>query len=126
MTPSEYQKLCERTESEVAGEAWAFRTAPLIRKLMHGSIGVATESGELLDVIKKHVWYGKPIDLANIEEEIGDMLWYAALLCNALDVNMEDIMKKNINKLRVRYPDKFTEQAANNRDLDSERKVLEQ
>lgn len=62
MTPTEYQLACERTESKPCDEAWVFRTTPLMRRLMHGAIGCGTESGELLDAIKKYIWYGKDLD----------------------------------------------------------------
>ena len=122
MTADEYQSLCERTESSYS----VLHNLDGDRdRLMHGAIGVATEAGELLDAIKKHVWYGKPLDWTNIAEECGDLCWYIALICNAGDFSMAEIMERNIAKLRVRYPEKFTEEAALHRDLDAERKVLE-
>jgi len=93
--------------------------------VLHGAIGIATEGGELLDAVKKHVFYGKPFDHVNAEEELGDVLWYVAIVARRLGVSMDRIMEKNIAKLRKRYPEKFTETAALNRDLDGERKILE-
>lgn len=92
---------------------------------MHCAIGVATESGELMDQFKRHIYYGKPLDVVNIKEELGDKMWYIMNLCRLLDLNLEEIMDININKLRVRFPDKFTNEAALNRNLDAERETLE-
>ena len=88
-------------------------------------MGLCTESGELLDQLKKHIFYGEELDLTNIEEEGGDFAWYLAEIINALDVKFIDMLQKNIDKLRVRYPEKFTEEKALNRDLEKEREILE-
>ena len=110
----------------------ALRTAPAPgarvntdADLLHGAIGVATESGELLDAIKKHIFYGKALDVVNLREEIGDVMWYLAILCRATGTNMSDVASVNIEKLRLRYPDKFDAKQALNRNLKSERKILE-
>lgn len=58
-------------------------------------------------------------------EECGDLLWYMAIMLDAIGVSFEHVMEANDRKLELRYRDKFTNDAANNRDLDAERKVLE-
>lgn len=93
--------------------------------LLHGALGIVTEAAEIADAIKKAIFYGKPLDLINIQEEIGDCFWYLAVLARETGAPFEDIMAQNIAKLRARYPDKFTEEAALNRDLDAERLTLE-
>ena len=93
--------------------------------LLHAIMGLVTESAELLDVLKKRHAYGKPLDLVNLREEAGDVLWYLPLLCRALGVSMNDVAALNIEKLRARYPAKFTTAAALNRNLDAERAILE-
>jgi NTP pyrophosphatase (non-canonical NTP hydrolase) len=107
----------------------ALRTAPKPtapeEDLMHAAAGVCTEGGELMDVFKKFHFYGKPIDWTNVEEEIGDVLWYLALACRASGTTLEAVAEKNIAKLKARYPDKFTNFRAINRDLEAERKILE-
>lgn len=96
-------------------------------RILHGAIGMSTEAGELLDNVKKYVFYGKPIDTVNVQEEIGDTLWYIAIICHELNIkNFDDIMETNIEKLRIRYPEKFKEYDALNRNLGKEREVLEQ
>jgi NTP pyrophosphatase (non-canonical NTP hydrolase) len=108
----------------------ALRTAPKPtapeEDLMHAAAGVCTEGGELMDVFKKFHFYGKPIDWVNVQEEIGDVLWYLALACRASGTSLEVIAEKNIAKLKARYPEKFTNFRAINRDLETERKFLEE
>ncbi len=97
----------------------------LMARLFHYSIGISTESGELQDAIKKTIMYGKELDIVNVKEEISDILWYIAGICRTLDTTFEELMELNINKLKARYGDKFTEHAAKNRDLATERLILE-
>ena len=92
---------------------------------LHMAIGSSTESNELLDVYKKRFAYGKEIDKVNVNEEIFDCFWYLVNLCRMLDIDIEKGLQTNIDKLRVRYPEKFTEENANNRHLDAEREILE-
>lgn len=93
--------------------------------IMHMILGMLTELGELSDGYKKALAYGKPLDLVNIKEEIGDLMWYIANFCNIHDWDLGEILQTNIDKLSARYPKKFTEENALNRNLDKERKILE-
>lgn len=92
--------------------------------VVHAILGKATEAGELLEALKLAI-DGKPIDRTNLMEELGDGQWYDAILANALGFTFEEVQKINIEKLRARFPDKFTEFDAKNRDLSAERKVLD-
>lgn len=94
--------------------------------ILHGALGISTEAGEILDAVKKSIFYGKPFDFVNLQEEIGDCFWYLAILAKEAGMSFEDIMAQNIAKLKDRYPDKFTEEKALNRDLVAERRVLEE
>lgn len=94
-------------------------------RLIHAGLGLATETAEIQDALKKHIFYGKPLDRVNLAEEMGDVFWYLAILADELGVSFEDTMDKNIAKLKKRYGDKFTETAAINRDVAAERKILE-
>ena len=134
MTPNEYQKLAERTSAtsqenvgEVSSQVFKSGINGFNRnlRLLHAGLGMATESGEFLDGLKKHIFYGADLDTVNLEEECGDLLWYIAEALNALGVDMENVMKVNITKLRARYPGKFSPEDALDRDLESEREVLE-
>lgn len=81
-------------------------------QLNHALHGLASEVGEIADAIKKHIVYGQPLDVDNLEEEVGDLLWYIALLCYSNAFSLETVMIRNIVKLAKRYPDKFTPEAA--------------
>ena len=72
--------------------------------LMHAAIGISGEAGELLDAVKKTWVYGKPLDLANVKEEIGDILFYVTAMLNILELNETEIIDENVRKLEARYP----------------------
>jgi len=162
--------------------------------LLHCAAGLRTESGELIDVIKKHIFYGQSLDIVNMKEELGDIMWYIAipvrmfdlnldltmqndgfykkkiknqittkvglmkyflsfdtmihhlsecitinlsksdfnnviedinLICEIYNLNLSEIMDININKLKARFPNNFTQEHALNRDLEKERAILE-
>jgi NTP pyrophosphatase (non-canonical NTP hydrolase) len=93
--------------------------------VLHAAMGLCTESAELLDALKKNMFYGKELDVVNLEEELGDLMWYMAYLLRELDLDFSRILQNNIDKLMIRYPEKFDQAKALDRDLDSERKELE-
>ena len=125
MTPSEYIKNVMVTESVDLQFILARLQDVRVVRLLHAMIGMCTETGEIQDALKKHIFYGKPLDEVNLKEEAGDLLWYVAILLDELGVSFEEVMDKNIAKLRARYGDKFTEAAALSRNLDRERRVLD-
>lgn len=92
---------------------------------IHMVLGMQTEVAELSDVFKKHLAYNKPIDWINVEEEVADTMWYIVNFCRINNIDLEKILQNNIDKLRKRFPDKFTEEAAINRNTDIERIELE-
>lgn len=92
---------------------------------LHMVMGMETEVGEIMDIYKKNLAYNKPIDEVNEKEEIGDLMWYIANHCTNKGWDMGEILQTNINKLKARFPEKFSTDKANNRDLDVERKILE-
>lgn len=94
-------------------------------RMLHGAMGLCTEAGELLDSLKKHLFYGRELDTVNVAEEIGDAQYYMAILCDVLGISFEEIQAVNIKKLRARYPEGFSSERAYNRDLDTERQILE-
>lgn len=133
MTPNKYQQLASRTICP--------QDKPLPRlsalskslegyegvKLLHAVIGLTGEVGELAGAVEKYAYYGQPLDETNIKEELGDILWYVAEACEALDIGMADVMEANIRKLRLRFPDKYTNEDAKeeNRDRQAEAKAIE-
>ena len=78
-----------------------------IERLTTAGVGLAAESGEFLEIVKKMVFQGKPWDEANREHliiELGDVMWYVAQACMALDVSFDDVVARNVEKLKKRYP----------------------
>lgn len=71
--------------------------------LLHGAVGVSGEAGELLDAIKKHWVYNKPLDVNNVLEELGDILFYMEIVKVELGISTLDILEANIAKLTKRY-----------------------
>lgn len=116
MEIQEYQEKSSRTLSILDSN---------ISDNIHMSLGLTTESAEIADVFKKKLAYNKEIDWVNIKEEVGDLMFYVANICNINGWDLRDILDTNIAKLKVRYPDKYTDDKAINRDLLSERKELE-
>jgi NTP pyrophosphatase (non-canonical NTP hydrolase) len=122
MKPSEYISAAYNTNKT----DWSLKDIRANEDLIHGALGACTESAELLDAVKKYLIYDKAVDVVNIKEELGDLAWYMAIICVWGGFDFEDIMEKNIAKLKARYPNRFTNQDALNRDLDKERQILEE
>ena len=76
-------------------------------QLCLSALGLAGESGEVVDQIKKHLFQGHPLDKERLIDELGDLLWYYVLLCHYLDCTLTEIMQTNVHKLLRRYPDGF-------------------
>lgn len=123
MNNKDYIKATKRTDLNDYTDAAmrAFNCA----EMTHYTDGLVTEAGEIKDVFKKHIAYDKPIDWVNIKEELGDLFWYMARICEYRGWSFEEVMQLNIEKLSARYPEKFTNTDATNRDLVKERKILE-
>ena len=83
-----------------------------IERMVHAALGIAGEAGEVVDAVKKHWIYGKPLDVENILEESGDILFYVAALLIENGYTINDAMAHNIEKLAKRYPTGYTDQAA--------------
>lgn len=128
MNAEEYQRLAERTSAtaSLAGqETCRSRIWNREIRLLHGLMGLCTEAGEAQDALKRTIFYGVPLDEVNLAEEVGDLFWYCAEILNTLDVNVEEVMQKNIDKLKERFPESFNSESALNRNLEQERKALE-
>ncbi|ATH07678.1 hypothetical protein BIY24_06880 [Halobacteriovorax marinus] len=125
MNTQEYVKLAIKTESTDFESMNTRLQDDGLKRLLHAGIGLSTEAGEFLDALKKHIFYGKELDRVNLAEEMGDLFWYLAIVADELGVNMDDVMERNIEKLKARYGEKFSEEKAENRDLKNERSILE-
>jgi NTP pyrophosphatase (non-canonical NTP hydrolase) len=98
-----YQQLALRTAKDLE--------TPLA-ELQHALLGLTSETGELADVVKKHVIYGRDLDKENIAEELGDILWYLAIGAESVGTTLEEIANANIAKLKTRYPEKYSDKLA--------------
>lgn len=98
---------------------------PEQKRLLHAALGLVTEAIEFAESVSSHVFDRKPFDPVHAREELGDIFWYSAIPVNLFGWTYEEIMRINIEKLRARYPDKWNQDAALNRDLAVERAVLE-
>tara|TARA_B100001113_G_scaffold333243_1_gene310924 strand:+ start:182 stop:541 length:360 start_codon:yes stop_codon:yes gene_type:complete len=111
------------TESKDS-DAFVYRLQELggdvaIQRLLTAAVGISAEGGEFMEIVKKMIFQGKPPSQDNLEHlkiELGDVMWYVAQACMALDESLEDICDRNIDKLSKRYPDgHFSEYYSENR-----------
>ena len=107
MTVNEYQK-----------QAMASLNRELTRKdiLINSVMGLCGESGEAIDIVKKHLFQGHELDREKLAKELGDIAWYLAEAATALDLPLEEIFQGNIDKLKKRYPQGFDAQRSRNRE----------
>lgn len=89
-------------------------------RVFHALVGIATEATELMEALTQ-----PQLDAFNVLEEFGDLNWYQAIGIDALGGDFGNILRTNIEKLRARYPEKFDNDRAINRDTDAERRILE-
>ena len=78
-----------------------------IERLLTSGVGINAEGGEFLEIIKKMIFQGKPWDEDNKEHliiELGDVMWYVAQACMALEISFDDVIERNVKKLEKRYP----------------------
>lgn len=105
LTGNEYQELASRTIRDDIG---------VEDKIMHALHGMVGEIGELHSIYQKY-YQGHPLDSEHLKKELGDLLWFIAEYCTAYEWNLEDIMQMNIDKLKSRYPEGFSENKSLNR-----------
>jgi NTP pyrophosphatase (non-canonical NTP hydrolase) len=88
-------------------------------RLLTAALGICAEGGEFTEIVKKCVFQGKAMDehtIYHLKREMGDILWYIAQGCIALDTSIEDVLYMNIEKLEARYPDGFESFRSENRE----------
>ena len=106
MTANDYQLAALRT----AG------TTNLKELLTNGVMGLVGESGECVDLVKKHLFQKHTLDREHLAKELGDVAWYLAVTAHAIDFPLERVLQMNVDKLRARYPDGFSEDRSRNRE----------
>lgn len=114
MTFKNYQELAGRTINTDLTENM---------KLAHALYGLSSETGEISGIFQKEL-QGHEVKRDDLEEEIGDLLWFIAELCTVFGFNMGEIAQGNIDKLKKRYPDGFDEDRSVNRELYSKKKFF--
>ena len=127
---TEYLKFTNEVTSNESKDTEAFiirirelQTKGLpIERLLTAAIGINAEGGEFLEIVKKIAFQGKEFNAAEKEHlkvELGDVLWYVAQACIALDLSLDDVIARNISKLAARYPEgHFNSYFSENRRLD--------
>lgn len=125
MNGNEYQELAMRTNDGKSSHRLEKQIKmslnganPLCKDaggLIMGCLGLSGEAGEFTDMIKKWIFHEKPLDVVHAEKELGDIMWYVAMICESFGWKLEDIMQMNVDKLKTRYPDGFNVDHANNR-----------
>jgi NTP pyrophosphatase (non-canonical NTP hydrolase) len=110
-----YQKFVDAVTSDASTDfdALSDRLVELdakganIERLLTAGVGMNAEGGEFLEIIKKMIFQGKPFNQDNREHmiiELGDLMWYVAQACMALEISFEEVLERNVNKLEKRYP----------------------
>ena len=110
MTITEYQKEALRTEPPRQKSAqWGDWVEPhqWRMQLENGLMGLNGEAGEAIDLLKKHLFQGHPLDREHLAKELGDVAWYLAVSADALSYTLEEVLEMNVKKLRLRYPEGF-------------------
>jgi NTP pyrophosphatase (non-canonical NTP hydrolase) len=97
----EYGEFAERLESLAVSGC-------NIERLLTAAVGINAEGGEFMEIVKKMIFQGKPWNEDNREHliiELGDVMWYVAQACMALNISMDEVIHKNVSKLLKRYPE---------------------
>lgn len=106
MHADDYQKMALRTASQKSNEDM----------ILNGALGLNGESGEVADHIKKVRFQGHEMDKTHLADELGDILWYIAIMSEGLGYTLSEVMKMNVEKLKKRYPDGFEIEKSIHRD----------
>lgn len=103
ITLVEYQEAALRTAKDMGS---------LQQNLIHAALGITSEGGEIATLIKASCVYGKETNISHLMEEAGDVLWFLSLLAKCMGITLEDIAKENIRKLKLRYPQGYSDMDA--------------
>ena len=106
MHARDYQRLAMRTLNPSLSQT---------EVLSNAVMGLCGESGEAIDLVKKHLFQGDELSRDALASELGDIAWYLAEAATALDLSLDDILAANIAKLQERYPEGFSEERSINR-----------
>jgi NTP pyrophosphatase (non-canonical NTP hydrolase) len=104
MTPEQYRDRAVKRSPMLRGTQAQPEGALSRDQLALCAIGLTAEAGEVADIIKKHLFHGKPLNRTHLEEELGDVLWYLDRTLSLIGVSLEHCMSLNDAKLEERYP----------------------
>lgn len=85
------------------------------KNIFNAALGLGGEAGEVQDIIKKHEFQGHDLVLDDVKNELGDVLWYVALMCETLGISLDEVMEMNLTKIKKRYPNGFNYESSVNR-----------
>ena len=86
--------------------------------LLNALMGLCGESGEAIDLMKKHLYQGHDLDRDKLIKELGDIAWYLAEAATGLDIDLSEVLKRNLDKLHARYPQGFSTERSQNREAE--------
>ena len=111
MSGNEYQRLAMRTND---GKA-LYRLISKIEtaEIINAALGLSGEVGEFNDLLKKWIFHEKEFDADHAKKELGDIMWYVAMMCHSFGWELDEILQMNIDKLLARYPNGFDVESAN-------------
>lgn len=117
MKMNEYQELASRTANNDHEAVIArLQANPQLVGMLNAAMGLAGEAGEVIDELKKVIFHGHEYNEEKFYKENGDLLWYVADFARRQGMPLDDVAVANIEKLRRRYPQGFSEDASINRD----------
>ena len=122
-----YVKLAMRTQaSQEKIRERNYQLGTQATQLNNAARGMAGDVGEVNTCIQNWLEYGKPLDTANLKEELGDVMWRIAQMCDAMGWSLEEVQAANIAKLKARYPEKYSDEQADPdaRDKEAEKKAI--
>jgi NTP pyrophosphatase (non-canonical NTP hydrolase) len=122
----DYTRFVDEVTSDASRDAQAFSDSLDVidgfgvspERILTAAIGISAEGGEFAEIVKKCIFQGKPMDdnaQYHMKRELGDIIWYIAQACIALNISLEDVIDTNIQKLEARYPEGFESFRSENR-----------
>lgn len=120
MNATDYQNLAMRTNDGKSRTRLSYKLhvdTPNVDLggILNGCLGLSGETGEFNDMVKKWIFHEKDLDVDHAKKEMGDVLWYVAMLCHSFGWDMDEIMQMNVDKLKARYPEGFDTQLSAHR-----------
>lgn len=124
MNANDYVRLAMRTNADQEKiRRRIYDLGPTATQLDNAVRGLTDEVGEVASVVKKWLEYGQPLNVTKLNEELGDCCWRISQACDAVGLSFDDILKANIEKLKIRYPEAYSDYRAADENRDRERET---